>query len=447
MSLQDVVSIRIDRQTASISRAGFGMPMVLSTEAVGIISSLVAIYTEAAQLITAGFDANGATYKKAQALFSQNPRPEKIMVGKRNHAPLMTLSVVPEVKNTQEYKMTILGEVLTFTSDADATLGEVITGIVNAINTGSKNVKATDVGPGASFTIESADAPGGTPTAGAPFTVEFDEPRLFASENITADPGILLDITEVRTAIGGSDDWYVLILDSYGKAEVMAAAAAIETIRKVFSAISDDADVLANGVGNVAAALQALAYARTFFIYHQKPSTQCAEAAWDGDVLPTEPGEATWKFKQLKGVEVSVLTPTEETNLKKIGANYYIEVGGQGMTTEGVVVEGEYIDVIRDIDFIAARTQEDVFAEFIKLPKVPYTDKGVGVVTNAVTGVMGLGVTKGIFTSDPPPVVSAPLVADVDPTTRANRLLPDVKFGASLAGAIHAADITGIVSV
>jgi hypothetical protein len=43
--------------------------------------------------------------------------------------------------------------------------------------------------------------------------------------------------------------------------------------------------------------------------------------------------------------------------------------------------------------------------------------------------------------------VSAPDVADVSTTDRANRILPDVTFSCRLAGAFHFVEIAGTVSV
>jgi hypothetical protein len=41
----------------------------------------------------------------------------------------------------------------------------------------------------------------------------------------------------------------------------------------------------------------------------------------------------------------------------------------------------------------------------------------------------------------------APKVKDVSSADRANRVLPDVTFSATLAGAIHAVEILGTISV
>jgi hypothetical protein len=81
------------------------------------------------------------------------------------------------------------------------------------------------------------------------------------------------------------------------------------------------------------------------------------------------------------------------------------------------------------------------------LDKVPYTDAGVALIQAQVIASLQSAVAKGILTSDPAPVVTVPKVANVSPSDKAARILPDVKFSATLAGAIHKVNITGVVSV
>jgi len=64
-----------------------------------------------------------------------------------------------------------------------------------------------------------------------------------------------------------------------------------------------------------------------------------------------------------------------------------------------------------------------------------------------VRAVMVLCVNQGILAADPAPTVSVPRAADVSMIDKAARLLPDVKFEATLAGAIHKVIVNGTVSV
>lgn len=75
------------------------------------------------------------------------------------------------------------------------------------------------------------------------------------------------------------------------------------------------------------------------------------------------------------------------------------------------------------------------------------TDSGIASIKNVLKAQLQQGVDRGVLASDPAPVVTAPRAADVSPVDKANRLLPDVKFQATIAGAVHAVQIRGIVSL
>jgi hypothetical protein len=456
MSLQTLVNVTITKQTATVTRVGFGTPLIMSTEAdednrfVGTAK----IYTSTAELGATGdnYDTAGVTFLMAQTIFSQNPKVDRIVIGKRALPPLMDVEFTPVVKDSTLYQVTIGGrgaagadtEVFGFTSDATATAMEIVDGLVLAINGGAQKVFAANVAD--VLTIESADTAGGTPTAGKPFTVLVDR-TLLTGQNTTADPGIVTDLNTIRTAVDGDDDWYAAFVDSFGKAEITSLAAAIEAIFKIYLPTTFDADILTASSSDIGSTLQASNFARTALSWHETPGQSDLGAAWGGKNLPADPGSITWKFKSVAGPAFSKLTPAELAELAGKNVNNFIRVAGNNMMQEGVTASGEFIDITRGIDFITARLQENIFGQMINLPKIPFTDPGIAVIENEVRGVMALGIGQGIFTADPAPVVTVPLAADVDPNDRANRLLPDVNFSAQLAGAIHFVEVNGVVTV
>ena len=455
MSLNDIVNVSITKQTAAISRTGFGTPMIMSAEADSLLADTAQVFgTDLAELTAAGFSAAGVTAKKFSALL-QNPKVDQIIVGKRSLPPLKTVEIVPVAKNATVYRVTIGGvgplstspaEVFEYTSDATATVAEIIAGLVALINAGTQNVLATDVAS-TSMTIQSADAPGGSATAGVPFAIEVNDRTLLPMQNTTADPGLATDLAAIRDNPDGNDDWYALILDSHGQAEIEAMAALIEPLSKVFLTVTSDADVLTSASDDVGSNLQALNYARTAYVWHQNPDNG-AEASWGGKALPEDPGSITWNLlADITGVPATTFTTAELNFLKGKNGNRFVLLGGQTVPQEGKMAGGEFIDITRGIDFITARLQENVFRVLVLSPKVPFTDKGIAIIQNEVEGVMALGISQGIFAADPAPVVTVPRASEVDITDKANRLLPDVNFSATLAGAIHEVEINGVVSV
>lgn len=456
MSLQDLVTVQIDKQTAPVSRVGFGTPLIMSTEADedDRFAATTKEYTALDQMGSTGddFDTAGVAYRMAQTIFAQNPKVDKIVVGKRANPPLMTVEFTPVVKNSTAYVVIIGGrgaaggdtETFTFTSDASATATEIVDGLVALINAGAQKVFASNVAD--VLKIEAADSAGGTPTAGKPFTVQVDR-TLLAGQNKTPDPGVATDLTTIRTAVDGNDDWYAAFVDSFGLAEISAMAAAIETLFKIYLPTTFDADILLAGSSDIGSVLQAADYARTALSWHETPGYTDLGSGWAGKNLPQDPGSLTWKFKSVTGVAFSLLTPDELSKLSAKNVNNYVRKAGNNMMQEGVTASGEFIDITRGIDFITARLQENIYAQLINLPKIPFTDPGIAVVENEVRGVMDLGISQGIFAADPAPVVTVPAAADVDTNDKANRLLPDVRFTATLAGAIHFVEVNGVVTL
>lgn len=412
------------------------------------------IYTTLDGLGSTGdnYDTAGVTYKLAQTFFAQNPKASQLVVGKRSLPPTMTVDLTPVAVNSTDYVVTIGGrgaagadeETFTFTSDATATVAEITAGLTALINAGAQKVLATD--GTTKITIESAVSAGGASAAGKPFTLAFDR-TLLTPQNVTTDPGIATDLTTVRTATDGNDDWYCAVLDSFGKAEITAMAAAIEALFKIYVATTFDADILTASSSDIASNMQALSYDRTIVCWHETPGKADFGAGWAGGLLPKDPGSVTWKFKTVSGVAFSTLTPSELAELEGKNCNNYIRKAGVNITQEGKVAGGEFIDIIRGVDFITARLQENIYSRLVNLPKIPFTDPGIAVVENEVRGVMDLGISQGIFAADPEPVVTVPLAADVDTNDKANRLLPDVTFTATLAGAIHFVEVRGTVTL
>ena len=58
-----------------------------------------------------------------------------------------------------------------------------------------------------------------------------------------------------------------------------------------------------------------------------------------------------------------------------------------------------------------------------------------------------LGISNNFIANDPAPTVTVPKAANVPPTDKTQRILKNVRFQATLAGAIHAINITGTVTV
>lgn len=355
---------------------------------------------------------------------------------------------ITQVEPNQLYRITINGINYDYTTLVTVQNGlEVATALTDEINAAPQlvPVTATNNGDG-SITIVSDDQ---TQT----FSLSVQPDVVSIEKGLTLLPLVAVNpVADDLTAINNANNtWYALIATTRDIATVKSIAAWTEARIKLFGTASSDTNIINIPAGTdtttIAAYFNQLGYVRTFVMYHQDADFDYPEAAWFGRVLPLEPGSETWKFKTLAGISYSNLTTTQSNTALAKKANTYEFVGGVGITANGTVAQGEYIDIIRGVDWLTARIQEFVFSVLVNNPKVPYTDAGIAVIESEVKRALSLGVSNDFLASDPAPRTTVPKAADVPPTDKANRILRNVKFNATLSGAIHAVVIRGTVSV
>jgi len=242
------------------------------------------------------------------------------------------------------------------------------------------------------------------------------------------------------------NDWYFVILTSNVEADIKNCAAYIETKLKLYAAMSDDSNIITSATDDLASDLQDLNYYRTFLIY-TSDTTDHKDAAWVGKMAPKDPGSATWKFKTLSGVTAETLTTSEYNYAIDKACNVYTEVGGVSITEDGVISSGEFIDIVRGTDWIQARIEENVYSGLVNVDKIAYTNAGIDVIKSKISAILRQAIDNGILTNDPAPVVTAPDISEVSTSDKSNRILRDIDFTATFAGAIHKPIISGKISV
>ena len=433
MALDDLVQVNITTQATAPTALGFGTPLAMAFHTV--FAERARVYTSTAAMLTDGFVATDAAFRMVTAILAQNPKVTQVIVGRMANAMTQTILVTPvaPVQDNTDYTVTINGVAFTIDSGVAATAASIATALHTAINLGGEPVTSADNTGSLTLTAD---------VAGTLFTYEVDRTLLDTSDD-TPDAGVVADYNAIQNE---NDDFYSVHLASQGSLEVIALAAVIETQVKLMVVTSQDTDIPKVGGGDLASTLQTSNLIRTALLFHTK-AHQYGGPAWAGVMLPKDPGSATWKYKTLAGVDTVVLTATEETNLAGKNANRYVSLSGVSITCDGVAASGRFLDITRGIDWLRARLQERVFAKLAALDKIPFTDDGIGIVEAEVRGQLQDGIAVGLLAADPAPAVTAPLAADVAFVDKAARLLPDVDFTATLAGAIHTVVINGTVSV
>lgn len=425
-NLDTIIDLTIDRKTGSVSRASFGLPMHVG-------------YTQRSAVKAQKFDdldgvgtvflTTDPEYIAASDYFAQSPKPKGLVIALRDSTVVITVSAV---ENSSAYTVKINGTSFTYNSDPTATEAEITAGLTSAINGGSEPVTATDNTTSVGLAND---------TAGDTFDLELVTTNL--AEAHTAVETLSDFLPRARAY---NDAWYFCSIHSRVKADITAFAALIEPLRRLYGWQSSDADLLTNTAGNVGVTLKDLSYARSFGTYHAVDA-EYAELALIGQIVTRDPGGVTAVFKTLASVAVDVLTATEQTNLDANNVSYYVTVGGVNITQGGKVAVGEFIDVMRDVDWLHVNMQADVFELFVNEAKVPYTDPGVAQVESKIRARLQNAIAAGVLADDGSVFVTVPAVADILTADKASRTLPDLVFGGNLAGAIHFVKINGTVAV
>lgn len=441
-TLDNIVNLTITRETAAISQAGFGSAAFLSNNAVfqeriKVYSSFTAVQEDA----LAGAD----TLASAAKYFGQEIRPTQLYVIKkgRDLPRVQTFSLDSDFVTGNQIDLNINDVAIStvnFATDHDTTLAALASAmqasadVVSATVTGPREITVTGDDDDVAVVIDTVVIAGGASQPTETITVTQYE------------DGVLTNLASIAAAQLINNDWYGFAAYTRVASEIEEIAAVIEAQRKLYGYASNDADILTSGSSDIASTLQAAAYDRTFGIYSDDEANY-PEMALFGRVLPTTPGSVTWAFKTLAGITYDDLNDTEKTNAEGKGINLYLRLLGNNFTWEGFVASGEYIDVIRGIDWMYARIQENVFGAFLNNDKIPFTDDGAATIENQVIQVLQQAEDNTLLSDDPKFTTSVPLAANVSTVDKAARRLPDVTFDGTLAGAIHKTVIAGRVSV
>ncbi|PHI29690.1 DUF3383 family protein [Budvicia aquatica] len=259
------------------------------------------------------------------------------------------------------------------------------------------------------------------------------------------------------TAIQAEDaNWYGFALTERNPELQMAAAEWAETQTKMFfTSSSEEAITDASSSDDVLSKLAAKNFLRTAVIVDKHAADQYLEMAWMGRCFTIAPGGETWALKQLSGVQASDWSATEQQTIVKKGGNTFERFAPQiYLTTPGKVVSGEWVDVVRFRDWLADAIQTSLSTLMINRNKVPYTDGGIALIVNNLTGSLIEGQRVGGIAPDEIDadgnnvkgfVITYPRSVDVSFQDKAERVL-NLSFSARLAGAIHLTNINGNLS-
>lgn len=260
-----------------------------------------------------------------------------------------------------------------------------------------------------------------------------------------------------------NDEWYAVTVCGADKAEIVAAAAYVETCDppSVLFFTTDDADCKAGTAANVFDSLMAAGYRRTI---GQWSATDDAVASIMGYSMGANTGAAnsayTLAFKSEPGITADTLTSAELAFIKADNGNAYVPYGTDyNVFIDGRMASGVFYDEVLGIDQLANDLQLSVMDLLVSNLKIPQTEDGVNQIINACTVPCQTAVRRGflapgVWTAAPVKALStgdalsagfliqADTIASQSDADRAARIAPPVYVAVKLAGAVQEVVIT-----
>lgn len=446
-ALSNYVTITISQTSVGITRAGFGVPMILALDAT--YPERLRYYTDISEVAVDFAVTTGSTYLAASAIFAQSPRPPRIAIGRSALKPTIVAqlsAVTPTSFASYTYKMTVRGKGfsdtdLSFTSDASPTDAEWATLAAAALNgVASKNYTVT--GSASPLTITGN-------AAGDWFSIEVKNADAMKVKYTHADPGVATDLAAIALE---QSDWYALVTLANSKPYGIAAAGWIEADGKrlyICESCDTESVLTATTNGDLLDTIATNSYKRTGGFYHPSPANMAA-AALLGRCLPLEPGSVSFFGKTLSGVAPVILTPTHRANLVARRASSYETVDGTGLA---ITFGGQVGDPItgllttrRNLDWMQDDMTKGVFGLFPSNDILRMTDADIAKAENEVRASLTRAFERGITLAAPAKGdVTVPLAKDISPADKSAHKLR-IKFKATLAGEIDTVDLVGTVA-
>lgn len=235
----------------------------------------------------------------------------------------------------------------------------------------------------------------------------------------------------------------LVVLGDYDK----NIATYIETTDKMYFTHFDDVDALTAETGDSGTIGE---FERTFAVVYDNENCAYPEAAIVGATAGLAAGSFTYKNMIIKGVPAMDYTDAEIEAIHKAGGITIVEKVGDIVTSEGIVVNGEYADIIDSKDYIVQNITYKTQKVFNNNKKVPYTNNGIAMLEAATLEALLDGYNNGMIADkdDGSPAYEVNFVKrnQTTETDRYERDYPYGKFSFVLAGAIHKATINGTIT-
>lgn len=230
-----------------------------------------------------------------------------------------------------------------------------------------------------------------------------------------------------------SDFFFVVCVDNSEEA-IKALSDLCQVNNKIYAVTVNDLEKAKalKGVGD-----------NVFVGFHNDPEAYLAEGL--AVVMSYKIGGKTAKFKQIQGVDEANISLTDLKELEKKNIFTYVKKLGVLQTTEGKMLSGEYIDIVLGEYWIRFRMEERMQRLALTQDKIPYTNRGIGMLVSVAEQVLNQAVDMEIIEAGQYKVDYRKR-EDVPSNDVALRKYDYIVWTAMLQGAIHSGQISGVIT-
>lgn len=461
--LSDIAKVLIELRTSAIGKASFGIPLIAARLGPAFDRRVYTFNSANEAQDLTGTDGTtklpGYVVKAVQIAFSQTPRIERAIVGNLYETTTELAQVNKAIfdastgypPDNTDFSISVDGTVYSTRSEASAQkkLDAVTKELSDQIKANQSIVAkydiVTDEGNGTiSLTVKKI--------GDVPLVVDG------ANADVTESAAMLGTYPEQLNEIQGIDNsWYGFAVMGVADSDQNDIANWAESAEPPvqYWGTSDTPAIWNTASGDILDQLRNASYHRTIFVPSMKAGEEHPQVAAMARFFVGEPGSIIAGLKTLTGVTFTPFTPDQsKTVLGKNGNTYERYAANVFLFNPGKTVAGDWIDEIRDRDWLANYIQTTMAGAMLRAPKIPYTNPGITTLVNILQGCLRYAQQKGVIAPDqvdslgntvPGFVIEAPNALDVPFDIKASRVLT-LKFTALLAGAIQKVEINGILT-
>lgn len=459
--------------------------LILGTSDVIDSTERIRAYTDV-NSIAADFGIDSDEYQAASLWFQQNPQPTQILLGRWVNAAsqggLRCASLSATQRQLSNFTAVVNGGFqyrkdggeLTAVAGLDFSAVTNLNGVATAIAAALTGVEVVWNANLSRFEFTST-------TSGPTSAFAFVEPPESITDVATLIRGTSgssgayvfqgQDAETAAEAVNLFDDrfgqsWYAVVIPGGEPDDQLEVAQVVESSinKHILGITTQEAGVLvAASTTDIASVLKDLNYTRSMVQFSS--SSPYAVVSALARILTTDYNGnntvITLKFKQQPGVVAETLPVSQVTVLQSKHANVFINYNNEtAILEQGVMVNGEFVDVITGTDWLAVALQTALYnVLYTSTTKIPQTDQGQQLLLTTCESICSQAVVNGLLA---PGVWNSGGFGQIkqgdflakgfyvysdsfnkqQPNDRAARKAMPIQIAAKLAGAVHDISVT-----